>query len=191
MSPIDVRDDTVEWLEADGQGGFASGTASGKRTRRYHALLLAATTPPTGRFVLVSGFDAGVTTAAGAFPISSQVYAPGVIHPDGVSRIESFRADPWPVWTFRLPDGSAVEQEIFVRRGAPLTVVSWRLVAGPAEASLEVRPFLAQLRRVREIAIMADRKAAAVELGKQWLHVAQNGLASGRIAHVAGSRGAG
>jgi hypothetical protein len=35
-----------EWLEADGLGGFASGTVSGVRTRRYHALLLAATKPP-------------------------------------------------------------------------------------------------------------------------------------------------
>ena len=43
----------AEWLEADGLGGFASGTAAGIRTRRYHALLLAATTPPTGRVVLV------------------------------------------------------------------------------------------------------------------------------------------
>jgi hypothetical protein len=47
-----------EWLEADGLGGFACGTASGIRSRRYHALLLAATTPPTGRMVLVNGFDA-------------------------------------------------------------------------------------------------------------------------------------
>jgi hypothetical protein len=31
-----------EWLEADGLGGFASGTVSGIRPRRYHALLLAA-----------------------------------------------------------------------------------------------------------------------------------------------------
>ena len=30
----------AEWLEADGLGGFASGTTSGVRTRRYHALLL-------------------------------------------------------------------------------------------------------------------------------------------------------
>jgi glycogen debranching enzyme len=29
----------AEWLEADGLGGFASGTVSGERTRRYHALL--------------------------------------------------------------------------------------------------------------------------------------------------------
>lgn len=45
---------TAEWLEADGLGGFASGTVSGIRTRRYHALLLTATTPPTGRYVLVN-----------------------------------------------------------------------------------------------------------------------------------------
>ena len=68
-----------EWLEADGRGGFASGTATGIRTRRYHALLLTATTPPTGRLVLVNGFDAWVETARGAFSLSSQYYAPDVI----------------------------------------------------------------------------------------------------------------
>jgi glycogen debranching enzyme len=45
-----------EWLEADGEGGYASGTVAGIRTRRYHALLVVATTPPTGRMVLVNGF---------------------------------------------------------------------------------------------------------------------------------------
>jgi glycogen debranching enzyme len=47
-------DDQTEWLEADGLGGFASGTTAGIRTRRYHALLLTATTPPTGRMVPLS-----------------------------------------------------------------------------------------------------------------------------------------
>ena len=56
---------TREWLEADGLGGFASGTVAGIRTRRYHALLLTATTPPTGRVVLVNGFDAWVETPGG------------------------------------------------------------------------------------------------------------------------------
>ena len=58
-SMIDPEMGKAEWLETDGLGGFASGTVSGIRTRRYHALLLAATTPPTGRMVLVNGFDAG------------------------------------------------------------------------------------------------------------------------------------
>ena len=58
-------DDATEWLEADGLGGFASGTTGGLRTRRYHALLLAATTPPTGRMVLVNGLDAWITREHG------------------------------------------------------------------------------------------------------------------------------
>jgi len=71
-----------EWLEADGLGGFASGTSAGIRTRRYHALLLPATTPPTGRVVLVNGFDAWVETANGTFSLSSQRYSPDMIGGD-------------------------------------------------------------------------------------------------------------
>src|SRR5206468_348845 len=82
-------------LESDGLGGFASGTASGIRTRRYHALLLAATTPPAGRFVLVNGLEAWLETPAGRIPLSSQRYAPDVVHPDGTRRIDRFDADPW------------------------------------------------------------------------------------------------
>jgi len=107
-------DDRTEWLEADGLGGFASGTTSGVRTRRYHALLLAATTPPTGRFVLVNGFDAWVDTAAGTFAVSSQRYAPGVLYPDGAVHLTAFDRDPWPTWHIELPDGTKVLQEIFV-----------------------------------------------------------------------------
>lgn len=63
-----------EWLEADGLGGFASGTVSGIRTRRYHALLLTATNPPAGRVVLVNGFDAAMQTANDTHALSSQLY---------------------------------------------------------------------------------------------------------------------
>ena len=135
---------TQEWLEADGLGGFASGTAAGIRTRRYHALLLVARRPPTDRIVLVNGFDAWVTTPAGHFAISSQVYAGAgdVVHPDGVSRIESFAADPWPRWVFALPDGTRVSQEILATRDAAAAAVSWSLLSGVGPVSLEVRPFL-------------------------------------------------
>ena len=51
-------------MEADGLGGFASGTVNGIRTRRYHAILLTATTPPAGRVVLVNGFEAWLEVQA-------------------------------------------------------------------------------------------------------------------------------
>lgn len=92
-----------EWLEADGLGGFASGTAAGIRTRRYHALLLSVLTPPTERVLLVNGCEAWIETAAGKFTLSSHGYGPDTIHPNGVRYLTAFTADPWPTWTFHLP----------------------------------------------------------------------------------------
>ena len=131
-----------EWLEADGLGGFASGTSTGIRTRRYHALLLTATTPPTGRMVLVNGFDAWIETPAGRFELTSQHYAPDVIGGDGAQRIEQFTAQPWPRWIFKFQDGTRIEQEILVARESQLTQVCWRLLGQRKSARLFVRPFL-------------------------------------------------
>jgi predicted glycogen debranching enzyme len=131
-----------EWLEADGLGGFASGTVSGIRTRRYHALLLVATTPPAGRVVLVNGFDAWVETPNGYFPISSQAYEPDITHPDGARRRASFEAAPWPGWVFRLEDGTEIRQDIFVPKDAPMACLSWKLLTPSPDVRLHVRPFL-------------------------------------------------
>jgi predicted glycogen debranching enzyme len=131
-----------EWLEADGLGGFASGASTGIRTRRYHALLLIATTPPTGRVVLVNGFDAWVETANGTFSLSSQCYAPDVIGGDGAQRIEAFGWEPWPQWIFKLEDGTRIELEILAIKGEPTTCLSWKLLGPPKDVKLHVRPFL-------------------------------------------------
>jgi predicted glycogen debranching enzyme len=131
-----------EWLETDGLGGFASGTAAGTRTRRYHALLLTSEHGPAGRRVLVNGFDAFVTTPAGTFALSSQHYQPGVTAPDGAQRIRSFMAEPWPRWVFDLGGGTLVSQEIFVPKGLQATVVIWRLLTTKPGVTLHARPFL-------------------------------------------------
>jgi predicted glycogen debranching enzyme len=131
-----------EWLEADGLGGFASGTVAGIRTRRYHALLLTARTPPTGRVALVNGFDAWVQTPSGRFGISSQAYGGDVTYPDGSSRATAFELEPWPRWTFALEDGTRLAQEIFLSKGASAAAVSWKLLSGTGPVSLVIRPFL-------------------------------------------------
>ena len=120
-----------EWLEADGLGGFASGTVGGARSRRYHALLLAATTPPTGRMVLVNGLEVWVETPAGRFALSSQRYLPDVVHPDGEQRLSGFQSEPWPQWTFRCEDGTEISQEVIACHGRGDVVVRWRLLSLP------------------------------------------------------------
>ena len=140
MAPVFGAD--AEWLEADGLGGFASGTVAGIRTRRYHALLLAARTPPTERFVLVNGLEAWIRTGAGEYPLSAHSYCPGVIHPAGFKWIESFTTEPWPTWVYKLDDRTRVRQEIFVAHGHAACIVTWRLLGAGHGATLRVRPLL-------------------------------------------------
>jgi len=132
---------SLEWLEADGLGGFASGTASGIRTRRYHALLLT-TTESGARMVLVNGFDAWIQTPRGRFMLTSQNYGPNVIGGDGAKRIESFHNNPWPTWTLVCEDGTIIQHEIVVAKNSATMIVSWKLVQGDPNTRLFVRPFL-------------------------------------------------
>lgn len=123
-TPIAI-DNRTEWLEADGLGGFASGTTCGERTRRYHALLLSATRPPTGRMALVNGFDAWVETPNGKLAISTQRYSPGVVYPDGRAWLVEFNSDPWPRWTYRIDDQTSLVQELFVPHGIAACALRW------------------------------------------------------------------
>ena len=176
--------DRREWLETDGLGGFASGTVSLVRTRRYHALLLSAQQPPLARRALVQGFEAWLTTPRGRFALSSQRYAPGVTHPDGANRIRSFALDPWPRWVFECEDGTRVSLEIFARSGVPLTALSWRLLsshdAGAGPLMLEWRPLLS----VRDPHALHHENAAfdfsaVVEECGEPAHGSGNGKSSG------------
>lgn len=129
----------TEWSETDERGG-ASTTASGVRTRREQGLLWAAAFGR--RFLLVNGFDAWIDVGGERRAITSQRYAPDVLSPDGARRIVSFRAEPWPRWTFDLGGELRGTQECLLRPGTPIILVTWRLSAPRRGATLELRPLL-------------------------------------------------
>ena len=131
MPPMSVNvSSSREWLETDGLGGFASGSVAGIRTRRYHALLLTATTPPTGRFVLVNGFDAWLETSGGRFDLSSQWYSPGVMGGNGAREYREFRARPMANVGIQIRRRYATYSRRFSSlHGAPVTCVAWKLLS--------------------------------------------------------------
>ncbi|MEO7731865.1 MAG: amylo-alpha-1,6-glucosidase [Kofleriaceae bacterium] len=137
----------TEWLEPDGRGGFAMGTADGIRTRRYHAVLLVARHPPDGRVVLVADLEVFVETPAGRFALSSHRYPGGVVHPDGAQRLTGFTHAPWPRWELTLPGGAQIACELVVEHAqvadrAPRVALRWTRLAGTI-TSLHVQPLLA------------------------------------------------
>jgi predicted glycogen debranching enzyme len=141
IAPVDRRH---EWLETDGLGGFAMGTTSGIRTRRYHGLLCAATAPPAGRMMLVNAVEAWVSGPGteGSVALGSHLYGGGVVHPDGVTRLKEFRLDPWPTWTYGIAGELELEHEVFMTHGAPIVTLAWRPNHARVGWTLHVRPLL-------------------------------------------------
>jgi predicted glycogen debranching enzyme len=132
---------SLEWLETNGRGGFASGTVAGANTRRYHALLLTARKPPSERFVLVNHLEEWLDIDGQTIPLSTNLY-PDAIHPTGHGHCIEFSTDPWPTWTFDC-NGLTVQREILSIHGRDIVMVRWTLVAKkPSRALLRVRPKL-------------------------------------------------
>lgn len=139
---MDSTSAVSEWLEADGLGGFASGTASGARTRRYHGLLCCALRPPQDRVLLVHGFVAWIETTAGRAELWPQVYQNGY-QQRADAELVSFEHQPWPRWHLRTHLGPELELELFVPHGRPAVVLHARLSQPfPEPVTLRLRPLL-------------------------------------------------
>ncbi len=131
----------LEWLEANGRGGYASGTVAGANTRRYHALLLVARHPPVDRVVLVNHLEESVETGGQTVPLSTNVYGDAV-HPEGYQYCAGFSADPWPTWRYAF-HGIRLERELLCAYGRDMVILRWRVLDdAPAPVVLRVRPML-------------------------------------------------
>lgn len=133
-----------EWLETNGLGGFASSTIIGLNTRRYHALLVAATKPPVGRVVMLSKLEETLVVDGVSYDLSANQY-PGVIHPQGHQYLKSFRLDPFPVFTYEVA-GVEIEKAVFMVHAENTTVIQYRRrkkSRSVKDCRMEIRPLIA------------------------------------------------
>ena len=128
-----------EWLVTNGIGGFASGTAAGSATRRYHGLLIAALDPPAKRTLLVGGIDEILHIDGEAHEFATHRWLSGAIAPEGYRHLCEFRLEGTiPVWTYQA--GNAVfEKRVWMRHGENTTFVRYTLSGSPRPAELELK----------------------------------------------------
>jgi predicted glycogen debranching enzyme len=134
---------TREWIETNGIGGFASSTIIGVNTRRYHGLLVAATKPPVGRFVLLSKLEDTLVMDDVRYELSANQYS-GAVHPQGYRYLDSFRAHPFPRFTYRIAE-IEIEKTVFLVHGENTVVIQYELSGDYAgrKCCLEIRPLIA------------------------------------------------
>ena len=128
-----------EWLVPDGLGGYAMGTVSGLRTRRYHGLLIVAGDTPARRHLGLASLDPVVTLPSGTpVRLATHEWADGTIAPRGHELLAGFElVDGLPRWRWRI-GGVVLERELAMVPGRPAVAVVHRLLTGgPVSLALE------------------------------------------------------
>ena len=132
---------THEWLVTNGLGGYASGTVAGVATRRFHGLLIAALPAPLGRVVLLNHLAEQLRLPDGRLiELGGVEYAEGAPYLPGAAHLAEFRLElGLPIWRYEA-EGFEIEKRVILPHGQNTVHVTYRLVAGPGPARLELRP---------------------------------------------------
>jgi predicted glycogen debranching enzyme len=131
---------SLEWLETNGRGGYASTSVVDCHTRKYHGLLVPALETPPGRFVLLSRLDATVRLDGEQTDLGCNQF-PGALHPTGLAHAESFHLGLAPTITWRLGE-STVQRTLMMVDGEDRVILRY-LLTGSMPAELALVPHLA------------------------------------------------
>src|SRR5262245_59211306 len=127
-----------EWLETNGLGGWSSSSIIGCNTRRYHGLLVAATTPPAERTVLLSKLDETIIMNKERFELGVNDYG-NAIHPDGNQFLGSFSKELFPQWLYEV-NGIQLKKTIAMIHGENTIVIIYDVVKAGKAFQMELLP---------------------------------------------------
>ncbi len=132
---------SLEWLETNGIGGYASSTIIGCHTRRYHGLLVVRLSDPPGRFVLLSKVEDSLFDEERELFLGVHKY-PGVFHPRGHRYQSGFEQAEVPRFDYQL-GGTSLRKEIALVEGSDTVLLCYTASRNRAAARLRVKPLLA------------------------------------------------
>ncbi len=157
-----------EWLLTNGLGGFASSTAGGLNTRRYHGWLVPQVARYGGRFVVLSKFEEEVRVDGETYHLTTNRFAGGgaggagggaaragggpgegeaggvgpVITPRGYRHLQGLSLDPLPVFHYYLR-GFFIDRTLLMPRGENRIVAVYSISGLRARRlSLRLRPLV-------------------------------------------------
>jgi predicted glycogen debranching enzyme len=138
--PDEERCLRLEWLVANGIGGYASGTVAGVCTRRYHGLLTAALPAPFGRIVMLNHLHEELYFSSGRTALLSGEETPHGVSQRLCQHLQSFfLRNGLPVWRFEV-DGCLIEKQLWIGYQTNTTRIAYRALQAPSSFKLVVRP---------------------------------------------------
>lgn len=128
---------SLEWLETDGLGGFACGTAGGTSVRSYHGWYTPPSRTSDTRSPLVAGCEELVWGDGEAKEISGEGETAGS---KGPGALVSFALEPFPTWRYET-GGFSIERSLCLVRGRSVAITRYANL-GHRAVELRARPLL-------------------------------------------------
>lgn len=147
-----------EWIIANGLGGYASSTALGINTRKYHGLLVAAFHPPGDRRVCLEKLDEEITLADNVYPIGANEFK-DTIFPQGHSFLKEFTVSPFPKYVYAVQNVE-VQKTVFMPHERNAAIVLYK-VLNKTGVDLKLRVF--PLLNWRHFHSVTDRRKTSSE----------------------------
>lgn len=130
-----------EWIVTNGLGGYASSTALGLNTRKYHGLLVAALHPPGYRTVCLQKLDEEITVDREVYMLGCNEFN-GAIWPEGFSYLTDFSVAPYPRYSYAAGQVE-VEKNLFMLYKKNAVVAHYCIRnSGSKEAVFRVTPLV-------------------------------------------------
>lgn len=115
-----------EWILANRLGGYASSTALGMNTRKYHGLLVAAIHPPRDRRVLLEKLDEEITVGGNVYQLGTNEFRDGIL-PSGYALLSRFEVSLFPKYVYFLQNVE-VEKTVFMLHGKNVTIMLYKVL---------------------------------------------------------------
>lgn len=132
---------SLEWLETNSLGGYASSTILNCNTRKYHGLLVSKLENLPDKYVLLSKIEDAIEINDQKYFLSAHQY-PNYFQDGSFSNFQEYQQKLNPQFIFKFGE-IVIAKEIILLHGENTVLIKYQLLHGN-RAKLSIRPFIAQ-----------------------------------------------
>lgn len=130
---------SIEWLETNGLGGYASSTAANCNTRKYHGLLVSKIDSLSDKYVLLNKVEDLLVHDNKEYFLTTHLY-PDFLQDGGFTNLEEFNLATHPVWNFNC-SGLLLTKEIMMVDGENTILLKY-MAGSNNKCKISLRPLL-------------------------------------------------
>ena len=130
---------SLEWLETNGLGGYASSTITNCHTRKYHGLLVSALDSLPDKYVLLNKIEDVFIQDGDENVLTTHLY-PNFLQDGSTANLQEFKLTTHPTWIFKFADIILTKEILMLQEEN--TILFKYSVSGDSNFKIVLRPLL-------------------------------------------------